>query len=497
MESVEAEIMMQPGQMMGDRYRLDRKLGQNAGRQTWLAMDGQSDSQELVVVKLLAFADGVDWQTLRLFEREAEILRQLDHPKIPQYRDYFSVDDRVLWFGLVHRYIPGLSLKDKLTQGERFTEEQVHQIATEVLQILIYLHQLYPPVLHRDIKPSNLIWDAQDQIHLVDFGAVQDKAAVEGASFTVVGTYGYAPLEQYGGRATPASDLYALGATLIHLMTGVQPADLTQSNLRLQFAQLVRAKPALVRWLEKMTDPVLENRFQTAQVALNALQSNPLPQIVSPKYSLRELEVAPVTTASPLPYQVRLSKSSEELLIEWSTMNFPVWQILVYLTGVCGLLWALVVGHAMIFVLMVVLLSIGVLGNFSKIHRTDMVIRFDRTNVTVDKVHITYRTYAKKRPKRLKPNATGELPMALAVDAPTLQSRCQTRVYDNKTVQIQDVYLRDVNANDPEASPRWQLILQSPDGKYPIGDALDRETLVWLQREIRAWLRLGEDRTEG
>lgn len=489
--------MIQPGQMICDRYQLDRKLGHNTGRQTWLAIDGQSDSQELVVVKLLAFADGVDWQTLRLFEREAEILRQLDHPKIPQYRDYFSVDDRVLWFGLVHSYIPGLSLKDKLIQGERFTEEQVRQIAADVLQILIYLHQLHPPVLHRDIKPSNLIWDDQDQIHLVDFGAVQDKVAVEGASFTVVGTYGYAPPEQYGGRAIPASDLYALGATLIHLMTGVQPADLAQSNLRLQFTQLVRAKPALVRWLEKMTDPVVENRFQTAQAALNVLQSNPLPQIVSPTYSLRELEVSHATASSSLPYQVRLSHSFEELLMEWSTIHFPAWQVLFYGLGVCGLIWALVVGQAMIFVLMVGLLGIGVLGNFSKIHRINTVIRFDRRNVTVDKVHITYSTYPKKRPKRLKPNATGELPMALSVDEPTLQARRQTRVYDNPTPQIQDVYLRDVNANDPEASPRWQIILQSPDGNYPIGDTLDRETLVWLQREIRAWLGLGEERDEG
>lgn len=489
--------MIQPGQMICDRYQLDRKLGHNTGRQTWLAIDGQSDSQELVVVKLLAFADGVDWQTLRLFEREAEILRQLDHPKIPQYRDYFSVDDRVLWFGLVHSYIPGLSLKDKLIQGERFTEEQVRQIAADVLQILIYLHQLHPPVLHRDIKPSNLIWDNQDQIHLVDFGSVQDKVAVEGASFTVVGTYGYAPLEQYGGRAIPASDLYALGATLIHLMTGVQPADLAQSNLRLQFTQLVRAKPALVRWLEKMTDPVVENRFQTAQAALNVLQSNPLPQIVSPTYSLRELEVSHATASSSLPYQVRLSHSFEELLMEWSTIHFPAWQVLFYGLGVCGLIWALVVGQAMIFVLMVGLLGIGVLGNFSKIHRINTVIRFDRRNVTVDKVHITYSTYPKKRPKRLKPNATGELTMALSVDEPTLQARRQIRVYDNPTPQIQDVYLRDVNANDPEASPRWQIILQSPDGNYPIGDTLDRETLVWLQREIRAWLGLGEERDEG
>jgi serine/threonine protein kinase len=174
-----------------------------------------------------------------LFEREAQVLKQLNHPRIPQYRDYFAIDDRMLWFGLVQDYIPGTSLKDLLSQGKRFSQEQVRQIAVEVLQILIYLHELNPPVLHRDIKPSNLILGDDGQVYLVDFGAVQDRAAKEGATFTVVGTYGYAPMEQFGGRTVPASDLYALGTTLIHLLTGIAPADLPQDDLRIQFSDKV------------------------------------------------------------------------------------------------------------------------------------------------------------------------------------------------------------------------------------------------------------------
>jgi serine/threonine protein kinase len=146
----------------------------------------------------LAFGGQIQWEDLKLFEREAQILKQLNHPRIPDYRDYFCIDDRSLWFGLVQKYIPGCSLKEQLASGKRFTERQVRKIAESVLKILIHLHELNPSVLHRDIKPSNLIWGEDEQVYLVDFGAVQDRAAKEGATFTVVGTYGYAPMEQFG-----------------------------------------------------------------------------------------------------------------------------------------------------------------------------------------------------------------------------------------------------------------------------------------------------------
>ncbi|MBD2344479.1 serine/threonine protein kinase [Anabaena subtropica] len=267
--------MLQVEQILHDRYQIQRLLGHNGIRQTWLAKDLQATNAEhsLVVVKLLAFGGSVQWDDLKLFEREAQILKHLHHPRIPQYLDYFCIDDRSLWFGLVQEYIPGESLKEKLTAGKRFTEKQARKIAVEVLKILIYLHELNPGVLHRDIKPSNLIWGEDKNIYLVDFGAVQDKAAKEGVTFTVVGTYGYAPMEQYGGRAVPASDLYALGASLIHLLTGISPAELPQQDLRLQFTNIVHLSPGFVRWLQKITEPAPEQRFINARQALDTLKS--------------------------------------------------------------------------------------------------------------------------------------------------------------------------------------------------------------------------------
>jgi serine/threonine protein kinase len=267
--------MLQAEQILQNRYQLQRQLGNNGVRQTWLATDLQAidaDNSQ-VVVKLLAFGGTVQWEDLKLFEREAQILKQLNHSRIPKYIDYFCIDDRSLWFGLIQEYIPGESLKEQLVQGKRFTEKQVRKIAAEILNILMHLHELNPAVLHRDIKPSNLIWGEDNHIHLVDFGAVQDRATKEGVTFTVVGTYGYAPMEQFGGRAVPASDLYALGATLVHLLTGTSPSELPQKDLRIQFTERVNISPSFVNWLQKMVEPAPEQRFVTAREALDSLKS--------------------------------------------------------------------------------------------------------------------------------------------------------------------------------------------------------------------------------
>ncbi|MGA8895598.1 MAG: serine/threonine-protein kinase, partial [Planktothrix agardhii] len=277
--------MFNQQQILQDRYQLQHQYGRTAaGRQTWLAMD--QETQEEVIIKLLAFSPQMAWEELKLFEREAQVLQALNHPRIPRYRNYFSIDQNLggglPWFGLVQDYIPGSSLQDLLEKGHRFTEAKVKKIAKDILKILIYLHELSPPVLHRDIKPSNLILDSSEQIYLVDFGAVQAQASVTGVTFTVVGTSGYAPLEQFWGRAVAASDLYALGATLIHLLTNTSPADLPQQNSRIQFADLVSLNRNFVLWIEQITEISLENRLPTAREALELLKAGKIRPRINP-----------------------------------------------------------------------------------------------------------------------------------------------------------------------------------------------------------------------
>jgi serine/threonine protein kinase len=163
--------------------------------------------------------------------------------------------------------------------------------------------------LHRDIKPSNLIWGEDQQVYLVDFGAVQAQAAVTGVTFTVVGTSGYAPLEQFWGRAVPASDLYALGATLIHLLTGVTPADLPQKDSRIQFSDRVSVNPSLVSWIEKMTEIALEKRFSEAREALEALKSGKIQGANLQNETVRKI-------AKPRHSRIQVSKSATELNIK-------------------------------------------------------------------------------------------------------------------------------------------------------------------------------------
>jgi serine/threonine protein kinase len=267
--------VFQANDKLHQHYQLQKPLGRTAaGHQTWLALDLQSN--ESVTLKLLAFSPQISWEELKLFEREARVLQALNHPRIPRYRDYFDIDKNtgggVPWFALVQDYIPGSSLQELLDNGKRFSEKEVRAIAIEILEILIYLHELSPPVLHRDIKPSNLIMGEDRHIYLVDFGAVQAQAAVTGVTFTIVGTSGYAPLEQFWGRAVPASDLYALGATLIHLLTGITPVDLPIKDSRLQFRNKISLQSNLLAWIEKATEITVEKRFNSAAEALYALE---------------------------------------------------------------------------------------------------------------------------------------------------------------------------------------------------------------------------------
>ncbi|WP_293330642.1 serine/threonine-protein kinase [Microcoleus sp. CAWBG58] len=273
------------GEILGNRYKCDRRLGNQAGRQTLLARD--LETQQQVVVKLLSFSSDFNWEDLKLFEREVETLKSLSHPAIPQYLDSFEIDTPSRkGFALVQTYIEAKSLQEYLSDGRTFSENEVKQLAAALLDILAYLHQRQPPVIHRDIKPSNILLknrsgNSVGEVYLVDFGAVQTLATQQGKTVTVVGTYGYMPPEQFGGRAVPASDLYGLGATLIALITKQHPADLPQKDLQIEFEQFTQLSPGFTNWLKWLTHPSLEKRPASVEMAKEVLEK---PQQIN-KYS--------------------------------------------------------------------------------------------------------------------------------------------------------------------------------------------------------------------
>lgn len=268
--------------ILANRYEVQKQLGKKAGRRTLLAKDLKTE--EMVIVKLLSFGGDFQWDDLKLFEREAETLKSLSHPCIPRYLDYFEINsDEFKGFALIQTYIPAKTLEQYLQSGRKFTESEVKQIAKSVLKILVYLHTLNPPVIHRDLKPSNILLgdrtgNTVGQVYLIDFGSVQTVLATEGTGTrTIVGTYGYMPQEQFGGRTVPASDLYSLGATLIYLVTGSHPADLPEKDFRIQFEEVANLSDNFTNWLKLMIEPSLGNRLHSANEALKALGKPLLP----------------------------------------------------------------------------------------------------------------------------------------------------------------------------------------------------------------------------
>ncbi|MFE1746210.1 pentapeptide repeat-containing protein [Coleofasciculus sp. H7-2] len=256
-------------------YQVIGELGRNreAGRITYLATALNQDKQ--VVIKEFRFADsGADWSGFKAYQREIEVLRELDHPRIPRYLNSFETSQG---FCLVQEYKNAPSLAERCS----FNPEDIKQIALSLLEILVYLQHRLPPIIHRDIKPENILVDDQLNAYLVDFGFARIRGAKVAMSSVAAGTPGFMPPEELFNRLlTEASDLYSLGATLICLLTGTRSVDLCNlidDNYRLNFKKLVpHLSPSFIAWLQKMVASNVKDRFNNAAIALKALKPIPV-----------------------------------------------------------------------------------------------------------------------------------------------------------------------------------------------------------------------------
>jgi len=235
------------------------------------APDGRAVALKELTFSLVPGATEVD-----AFEREAGLLRELDHPRIPRFIASFQegrgVGTRLY---LAQEFVDGDSLADVLKR-RKFTETESKDVARQVLRILVDLHGRVPTLIHRDVKPANVIRRPDGSLVLVDFGAARTLANESTHRATLVGTYGYMPPEQLGGTVDATSDLYALGATLVHLVSGKSPADLASHDLALDVPSVVKASPDFVAWLSKMVARKRADRFPSASEALDALDRSPV-----------------------------------------------------------------------------------------------------------------------------------------------------------------------------------------------------------------------------
>jgi eukaryotic-like serine/threonine-protein kinase len=273
--------MLTDGTILQSRYRIVRQLGQGGMGAVYEAVDERLDTT--VALKETFFADE---KLRKQFEREARLLARMHHPALPRVSDHFNENDGQF---LVMQYVAGQDLSEMLAaRNTPFPEDQVAGWADQLCDALDYLHTQDPQIIHRDIKPQNLKLTSRGQVVLLDFGLAKGSVGQLTAVTTSASIFGYtpnyAPLEQIQGKGTdPRSDIYALGATLYHLVTNVKPPDALSRAAAVVNGQDDPLTPAnqvtaevgagLSNVLSKAMSQKRDDRFATASEMRAALQA--------------------------------------------------------------------------------------------------------------------------------------------------------------------------------------------------------------------------------
>lgn len=291
--------------LLKDRYRTIKPIGQGGFGKTFLAVDEDKPSQPRCVIKqFFPQAQGTNTvqKAAELFTQEAMRLDELGkHPQIPELLAYFSQDSQQY---LVQEFVDGKDLAHELAEKGVFNESQIRSLLNDLLSVLQFVHQ--HQVIHRDIKPENIIRRYRDsQLVLVDFGASKVATGTSLArTGTAIGSAGYSAPEQNIGRSVFATDLYGLGVTCIHLLTGKHPFDLFDISEGIWVWRDACSQPismALGRILDKMLESPINRRYQSASEVLRDLHSQtPLP-IVNSQTPTRPPTTASIQAQPPVP----------------------------------------------------------------------------------------------------------------------------------------------------------------------------------------------------
>ena len=245
-------------------YRFVKELGRGTQGKILLA-ERESDGLS-VAIKQLNISSVKNWKSYELFHREADVLKSLNIDGVAKFYDAIErLDDIPPCSYIVQEYIPGKSLQSMIKAGHRLSVHRIYRIILQLLNILKSLQEHDPPVIHRDIKPSNILLVPQVgdefKVYLIDFGAVANPQ-VQGGGSTVAGTYGFMPPEQMMGNPQPSSDIYALAAVAVNLITGISPADMPVKDFHLIFEPEVQNMPVqVVSTLRRMLEPSVDNRL--------------------------------------------------------------------------------------------------------------------------------------------------------------------------------------------------------------------------------------------
>lgn len=278
------------GSVIDGKYEILTEIGRGGMSIVYLAMDthlnkqwavkeirkkGNGKNDEVVVNSLLA---------------EANLMKRLDHPALPRIVDI--IDNGVTIF-VVMDYIEGESLDKILAEYGAQPEELVIGWAKQLCDALSYLHSQKPPIIYRDMKPANVMLKPEGNIKIIDFGIAREYKELSLADTTVLGTKGYAPPEQYSGQTDARSDIYALGMTMHHLLTGIDPrTGETYAPVRMWNPEVSEGMEMII---DKCVQPAAEHRYQNCQDLLYDLEH---PELITKDYKRKQKRKLNVFIAS-------------------------------------------------------------------------------------------------------------------------------------------------------------------------------------------------------
>ena len=302
---------LEPGTLLLDRYSIVSRVGGGGMGSVYQARDKRLADRLCAVKEMIEmFADeNQRAKAVDDFKREAEVLAQLDHPSIPTVFDYFIEGGR---YYLVMRWIGGGDLAEQMRMRGGIVEEAtVCKWAVQICDVLHYIHSQRPPIIYRDLKPANLMLDDKtSRVMLVDFGIARIVRPTE-KGVTAIGTMGYAPPELFAGKVEARSDIYSLGATMFHMLTGSDPQDnpllIFDFSKNPRPTQINRAiSPEMEQIVMRAVSHKPEDRHASALEFMRTLEAhsahlvtNPRPEFARPASTQRPYPVQPPPSSVP------------------------------------------------------------------------------------------------------------------------------------------------------------------------------------------------------
>ena len=303
--------------MLNERYRVVRIVGEGAQGVSFLGYRDGDDRP--LAIKEFVLSRASSWKGVEQFEREAIALAGIDHPSVPKFVESFWVESgRAVLLYVVREFVQGRDLRSL----GKLTRERAFELGAKLLEILADLHEQAVPLVHRDIKPANVIMRDDAELAIVDFGSVRKDQSV---GSTIAGTFGYMAPEQLAGIATPASDVYAVGATIASLLTGRDASDLMQGQT-LHLSQLRVGQFAPVLNAMVSTDPQKRPSARTAAAEIRSVLARRAKGATVPRTTSTAL-----TRVTPARDSLQEIASSEE--------NYEIYFFLNLVTAVMCICW--------------------------------------------------------------------------------------------------------------------------------------------------------------